>query len=181
MIHQLLPEFDLLVHEKKNDLEFSIKSTGGPYQARFTLSCFHSMVLQSQGMVMFTEPQVFENGNLFVRLSVSRMDFKHLTMDLSPSFSQIIKAEDLDVSISPTIQKFNMSHCYHTFISHWNIHQPLLPHRWVPFEWQMCTTKSISLFYFTWEDMGRNSFETNAYLKCCSKKKIKKHIVVVWK
>lgn len=74
MIHQLLPEFDLLVHEK-NDLEFSIKSTGGPYQARFTLSCFHSVILQPQGMVMFTEPQVFENGNLFVRLFISKIDF----------------------------------------------------------------------------------------------------------
>lgn len=60
---------------KKNDLEFSIKSTCELYRARFTLSCFDSMVLQSQGMVMFTEPLVFENGNLFVRLSVSKMDF----------------------------------------------------------------------------------------------------------
>lgn len=60
---------------KKNDLEFSIKSTCEPYQARLTLSCFDRVVLQSQGMVMFTEPQVFENGNLFVCLSVSRMDF----------------------------------------------------------------------------------------------------------
>lgn len=66
--------FDLLVHGKKNDLEFSIKSTCVPYQARFTLSCFDRVVLQSQGMVMFTEPQVFENGNLFVRLSASRRD-----------------------------------------------------------------------------------------------------------
>lgn len=60
---------------KKNGLEFSIRSTCEPYQARFTLSCFHSVVLQSQGMVMFTEPQVFEDGNLFVRLSVSKIDF----------------------------------------------------------------------------------------------------------
>lgn len=58
---------------EKNDLEFSIKSTCVPYQARFTLSCFDRVVLQSQGMVE-TEPQVFENGNLFVRLSASRMD-----------------------------------------------------------------------------------------------------------
>lgn len=60
---------------KKNDLEFSMKSTCELYQARFTLSCFDRVVLQSQSMVMVNEPQVFENGNLFVHLSVSRMDF----------------------------------------------------------------------------------------------------------